>query len=1517
MREWKSCQAPIIDIARTLDSDGNGDACKNALAYACTQFTSDAEQEALLAIQYDECAVVWLNGKKVYQSSEFTTSYLDQGTVKVSLSAGVNTLLAKVSHQVRHFEFAARLRPVAFTEPLVSIACSGSSAGDVTRLPNLELDLLDDAGKTLSTMHLAGGRAKPSGYRYTAYGAEPAPAPANVRIHYEVPGFAPFDESYPWAEVRSGKVALRPKIDLPIRGIVVDAESAKPVPQAQFRVGNAAVRQDRTADDGRFDFATYEPLIDFITVVAAGYEPLTVRVPWPPKDDWTVKLSHGGHTLRGRVLDSDGKPIAAAHISTYTSDNQLNLRTDENGKFETFDLPGSMSALNISVTHSGYIAKENFMQDLNVAGVTEVEWRLDGGAVVTGRVTAKDGGRPLDGVKITVGEDRFSGNRTNPETVTDAEGRYRLTGAKIGATLVHAFSIDFAPAMHSVNTTANGPATADFQLELGATVTGRVTDPDGKPIPGARIVTDTWNNARMFHRERQTDADGKFEIDHMPTTPVGSDVIKQGYVNARGNEFVGGQHYDIKLAPVVDQSIRVKLADTGKPPEKLVLQVGYQFPGQAEVSWQDSRYDRAGKYDPTDGCIHVREDENTNAKRLLRLRAPGYRDAVVPLPSGPSDVAPPDVTLEKAQTTSGRVVDADTGEPLADVVVALASPQDRLRMDQFVDFKQNSPALENFTGPRALSAVDGSFQLPTPGKGESPDLVLLRKGGGFLYVGSAVAVLGAQSLDLPFPKPCTVSGRVTAGGQPLVDEPIHLDWLPPGDRQNQWNLPFGFGGQLTTDQNGQFKFAGLGAGRYQLARVKNFKEPSGRSFMSTYLANEELVILPGQNVVHDFDLPTGCIVTGQTVGADGKPAANCMVTARGVSQRGEATDMAQSDTDGYFTLTYLAPGSYNLTAQKYETDQNRGINPGAMGSKTIKVQAGISPTITVKLQARNQFAGLAARGNPNATLVGSIAPDFTGKLFDGDKSFTLSDQIGKVVVLNFWMSGAAPTRAFTAEFNQLYQKYKDNAEVAFITVSLDQDADTLRAAIKEQQLEFPVIYESRELSAQIAMSFGMRGIPMTIVVDREGKFAAEPTRGADFVAALEAALKKPAEADANGQKPARLAVKFTLDDEAAGLSGTTVTLKAIDAAGAVVREETIQTPGQASQFVWLYPPLATGGQIQVAAESDDCPKQEQVVSNPQSGSEITFAFTSPRAIAGRVAADDGATPVPGVKVTAYRNDGNGIRRVATTDADGQFKLKVFPGSYFLAFEGTRDFAPVGIERETIDVDSEVDPQPVTVEACPAITVTGIVKDLEGKPVAAAQVRSGNGAKTAVTDASGHFELSGVASRGQVAFLAFKAPLVAQIVLTDVDPQQPIDLTLQPQNDGRNEAGLAGKMPRLELHNVLHGELVDWQPAPDSDTLIAFCSLWHPAGRELAQRAQKWADDHHVYVTIVSTDWSLNDARRRWDTLGLKPPSVRNPLYAGPGGVEIAKDWKLSSPAQAYLISPQGKIIRTLDPDKLQ
>jgi thiol-disulfide isomerase/thioredoxin len=568
-------------------------------------------------------------------------------------------------------------------------------------------------------------------------------------------------------------------------------------------------------------------------------------------------------------------------------------------------------------------------------------------------------------------------------------------------------------------------------------------------------------------------------------------------------------------------------------------------------------------------------------------------------------------------------------------------------------------------------------------------------------------------------------------------------------------------------------------------------------------------------------------------------------------------------------------------------------------------------TITIKMAPRTQDQAFGGGGQ--STLVGTVPPDFTGKLLDGAGSFALSDHLGKVVAIDFWATWCGPCMAVMPEMKKLHEKFKESADVKFITVSLDQDIEALRTVMKEQGLEFPVIYENVDASQAIASAFGVTGIPSSFVIGRDGRFASERVHGAQLLAAVEAAVKLPADpAFASGAKPARLTIKLALDD-GSGLPGATITLKALRADGAPAREETIRPPGQAKQFTWLYPALTSGGEIDVKVEAEGMEPQERVVLEPEASAEVTFKFQCPRSITGRVTADDGASPAPGLKITAYRQDG--VRRVTLTDQGGNFRIAALPGMYSLAIMGTDDFAPVGTTQLQVDVAAESDPAPLELAACRTVTVTGTVTDEEGSAVVSAEVRTATGAAGVKTDDAGRFELRGVPSQGSVQLYALKQPKYAMVTLEDFDGREPQTLVIADQASGRR-GSLAGgtKAPPLKLAALKNEEPVDWKPAADKDTLIIFCALWHPKSRDLLVQAKAWAIEHQAILAPVSIDWSLEQARRGAESLpGIDVNEVQ---FAGPGGLEIAKDWNLTSPARAYLVSSKGQIRSSPPPGEL-
>jgi cytochrome c biogenesis protein CcmG, thiol:disulfide interchange protein DsbE len=105
-------------------------------------------------------------------------------------------------------------------------------------------------------------------------------------------------------------------------------------------------------------------------------------------------------------------------------------------------------------------------------------------------------------------------------------------------------------------------------------------------------------------------------------------------------------------------------------------------------------------------------------------------------------------------------------------------------------------------------------------------------------------------------------------------------------------------------------------------------------------------------------------------------------------------------------------------------------------------------------------------------------------LFDGG-SFTLADQQGKLVFVNFWASWCVPCKAEMPEFDRVYQRYKDRG-VVFVGANVQDLEMDARAFLEEVKISYPVGLDPDE---EVAIAFGVNGLPTSALVTRDGKLA--------------------------------------------------------------------------------------------------------------------------------------------------------------------------------------------------------------------------------------------------------------------------------------------------------------------------------------------------------------------------------------------------------------------------------------------
>ena len=154
--------------------------------------------------------------------------------------------------------------------------------------------------------------------------------------------------------------------------------------------------------------------------------------------------------------------------------------------------------------------------------------------------------------------------------------------------------------------------------------------------------------------------------------------------------------------------------------------------------------------------------------------------------------------------------------------------------------------------------------------------------------------------------------------------------------------------------------------------------------------------------------------------------------------------------------------------------------------------AWVGVPILLMLTVRLPYVGEAAdTADAAGTELCDVPPkaanlNFTLKDMNG-KSFTLSSQKGKVIVLDFWATWCPPCKVEIPWFVEFQQKYGPQG-FTVIGVSVDDPLAKLKPFAVEYKMNYPVLVGDGRDDIKGPKAYGpMWGLPKTFVIGRDGK----------------------------------------------------------------------------------------------------------------------------------------------------------------------------------------------------------------------------------------------------------------------------------------------------------------------------------------------------------------------------------------------------------------------------------------------
>jgi len=490
---------------------------------------------------------------------------------------------------------------------------------------------------------------------------------------------------------------------------VAAASIGKPPPVGLSMIGYSPLEQrirailSRNPMRGRIG-ATAGLLLAILGVAIAGAASIrAVRA--DPQN--SMKTEPGRATIQLTIRDAEsGRPLAGAavKVTEYPKESVVSLVTDAAGRCVALLSEARPPRIRVRVVQAGYVAKfvDWDTENPEFALPAEFTLKLDKARSIGG-IVVDETGAPIAGAEVSLiirwsssGASQQIHNDIWEERVkTDVQGRWAFHGAPaslepLSVRLSHPDFISNAEPRTLPERSEFSAHTAILVMEKGRRIEGIVRDTSGRPLPGVAVWMHEHGSDSTTKPEFATGVDGRFVIPNAPQETPG----------ARAGGLVltfFKKSFAPELSVVARESSPAALDVTLDPGRRLTGRVtdpsGAPVPGVSICPdyWRGARpfclrfeTDKDGRFvwedAPVDEVIFDILKQGFMARRGVRMRAADGEHTLV---------------IKRPITVTGRVVDADTGEPIPAFEISEGLLWSRLG--------------RNLSSAPALAGKDGAF----------------------------------------------------------------------------------------------------------------------------------------------------------------------------------------------------------------------------------------------------------------------------------------------------------------------------------------------------------------------------------------------------------------------------------------------------------------------------------------------------------------------------------------------------------------------------------------------------------------------------------------------------------------------------------------------------------------------------------------------------------------------------------------------------------------------------------------